>query len=104
MTEMRANWEPERGLLGWTRTPEERTCHLCRRGRMHTQAEHDLVYPVDQQTQLDWEREEEHRQAKADKELMARFMADGMTEEQAIDELWRWMAQGRGLVEQRPRP
>lgn len=104
MTEMRGNWEPDRSTLGWVRMPAERTCRYCRRGVMHTKAEHDLVYPVDRQALLDWEREENERQVKADNELLERFIGDGMTEDDAVDELWRWMAQGRGLVESRPRP
>jgi hypothetical protein len=102
MTEMRGNWEPDNH--GWTHQPAERTCRYCRRSVMHTKAEHDLAYPVDRQALLDWEREENERQAKADNELLEQFIGDGMTEDEAADELWRWMAQGRGLVEQRPRP
>jgi hypothetical protein len=104
MTELRGNWEPDRSILGWTHLPAERTCHLCRRGVMHTKAEHDLVYPVDRQAELDWDRVETERQVKADNALLERFIADGMAEGEAADELWRWMAQGRGLVEPRPRP
>jgi len=102
MTEMRGNWEPDNH--GWTHQPAERTCRYCRRCLMHTKAEHGLVYPVDRQALLDWEREENQRQVKADDELLEQLIRDGMTEAEATDELWRWMAHGRGLVEPRPRP
>jgi hypothetical protein len=104
VTEMRGNWEPEQSILGWTRLPAERTCRYCRRSMMHSKAEHDLAYPADRQAELDWDREETERQVKADNELLERFIRDGMTEDEAADELWRWMAQGRGLVESRPHP
>ena len=104
MTEMRGNWEPDRGMLGWTRAPEERTCRYCRRGLMHSQAEHDLVYPVDRATLIRWEREQADRQVEADNKILQGFIAQGMTEEEAADELYRWMGQGRGLVEPTPRP
>jgi hypothetical protein len=104
MTEMRGNWEAERDVLGWTRMPAERTCRYCRRAVMHTQAEHDLVYPADRQAELHWDRVEMERQVDADNKLLERFVAQGMTEDEAVDELWGWMASGKGLVEPRPRP
>jgi hypothetical protein len=104
MTEMRGNWEADRSILGWTRMPAERTCRYCRRSVMHTKAEHDLVHPVDREVELAWDREETRRQTEADARLLDQFIRDGMTEDEAADELWRWMAQGKGLVETRPRP
>lgn len=111
MTEMRSNWEdkPEQSADGmstlwWPKTPAERICHLCRGARMHTQAEHDLVYPVDRQLFLDWEREQERRQAMSDEDLIRQLIADGMTEEEAADKFWEYAATGEGLVESLPRP
>lgn len=104
MIEMRGNWEPDRSILGWTRMPAERTCRYCRRSIMHSKAEHDLVYPVDRQAELDWDRAETARQAAADERILAGLIASGMTEEQAADELWCMLTRGVGLVELRPRP
>lgn len=101
MTEMRGNWEPERSILGWTRMPAERTCRYCRRSVMHTKAEHDLVYPVDRMAEIERDREETQRQVDADNKILSDLIAGGMTEEQALDELWQMINRGEGLVEPR---
>jgi hypothetical protein len=104
MSESRGNWEPERSMLGWTRTPAERICRYCRRSLMHTEAEHDLVYPIDRAAEIARDQQELDRQAEADTKLLERFIADGMTEGEAVDELMGWIGRGEGLIEPTPRP
>jgi hypothetical protein len=94
--ELRGNWEdkPRPGADGsrslwWPKTPEERTCPMCRRDLKHTETEHELLYPPAYTARRERERAEEQAQVARDSAYLHKLVEGGMTEDQAVD---RWLA------------